>query len=71
MSVAVTALNGNGLSFFFFLAVPQAYRILVPQPGIEPGPLAMKVQSPNHWTAREFSGMGFSMTGLEGVSQLP
>ena len=23
-------------------------------PGIEPGPLAMKVPSPNHWTTREF-----------------
>ena len=28
--------------------------ILVPQPGIEPGPLAVKVWSPNHRTAREF-----------------
>ena len=24
------------------------------QPGIEPGPMALKAQSPNHWTAREF-----------------
>jgi len=24
------------------------------QPGIELGPLAVRVQSPNHWTAREF-----------------
>ena len=24
--------------------------ILVPWPGIEPGPLAVKMQSPNHWT---------------------
>ena len=28
--------------------------ILVPRPGIEPGHLAVKAQSPNHWTAREF-----------------
>ncbi|XP_059938559.1 zinc finger protein 69 homolog isoform X1 [Mesoplodon densirostris] len=28
--------------------------ILVPQPGIEPGPLAVTARSPNHWTAREF-----------------
>ena len=28
--------------------------ILVPQPGIEPGPPAVEAQSPNHWTAREF-----------------
>ena len=27
--------------------------ILVPGPGIEPGPSAVRVQSPNHWTARE------------------
>ena len=31
-----------------------AYEILVPQPGIEPRPLAVRVLSPNHWTAREF-----------------
>ena len=30
-----------------------ACRILVPQPGIEPRARAVKVQSPNHWTARE------------------
>ena len=28
--------------------------ILVPQPGIEPVPLAVEVQSPNHWTTRKF-----------------
>ena len=26
--------------------------ILVPQPGIEPAPSAVKMQSPDHWTAR-------------------
>ena len=31
-----------------------AFRILVPQPGIEPGPLPVKVWSLNHWTTREF-----------------
>ena len=30
------------------------FRILVPQPGIEPVPLAVKAWNPNHWTAREF-----------------
>ena len=29
--------------------------ILVPQPGMEPRPLAVKAPSPNYWTAREFS----------------
>ena len=28
--------------------------ILIPWPGIEPMPSAVKVQNPNHWTAREF-----------------
>ena len=28
--------------------------ILVPLPGIEPAPSAVKAQSPNHWTDREF-----------------
>ena len=28
--------------------------ILAPWPGMDPGPLAGKVWSPNHWTAREF-----------------
>ena len=31
-----------------------ACRIWVPRSGIEPMPLAVKVQSPNHWTAGEF-----------------
>ena len=31
-----------------------AFGISVPQPGIEPRPLAAKVQSSNRWTAREF-----------------
>ena len=41
---------------FFFLAPPcAACSILVPQPGIEPVPPVVEVQSPNHWTARDFS----------------
>ena len=39
---------------FLFLAHCMACRILVPRPGIEPGPSAVKVPSLNHWTAREF-----------------
>ena len=31
-----------------------ACRILVPWPGIEPVPLAVRAQSPNRWTTREF-----------------
>ena len=29
-------------------------KILVPQPRIEPAPLLVKAQSPNHWTTRDF-----------------
>ena len=31
-------------------------RILVPQPGIEPMPPAVELQSPNHWIVREVQG---------------
>ena len=42
------------LLLLLFLAVPHmACGILVPRPGIEPRPSAVRVQSPNHWTARE------------------
>ena len=40
---------------YFFLAVPSAAcRVLVPPPGIEPGPMAVTGLSPNPWTAGEF-----------------
>ena len=38
---------------FFFGCVMQ-HPGSVPQPGIKPMPPALKVRSPNHWTAREF-----------------
>ena len=40
--------------FFFFLPHHTACGILVPQPGTEPRSSAVKAQSPNHWTTREF-----------------
>ena len=42
--------------YFFLLGLCHcvACRILVPQPGIEPGPLAVRALSPNHWATREF-----------------
>ena len=49
-------LGGEGISFYF-LATPTAYRILVPQPRIEPAPLALEALSLNHWTIREVSGI--------------
>ena len=39
--------------------------ILVPRPGIEPGPLAVKVRSPDHWTSREFPAPPFLRTHSE------
>ena len=36
-----------------YLSLLKACRMLVPLPGVEPGPLAVKVWSPNHWTTRE------------------
>ena len=38
----------------FFWPYHVAGGILVPQPGIEPGPMTVKMQNANHWTAREF-----------------
>ena len=40
-----------------FMPYHAACGILVPQPGIEPEPLAVKARSSNHWTAREFPGL--------------
>ena len=39
---------------FFFWPCREACGILVPRPGIEPRPTAVKVPSPNQWTTREF-----------------
>ena len=50
-------------NFFFFWLYCTAYGILVPQPGIKPGPPAVEVPSPNHWTARELS-MSFNSCDL-------
>ena len=41
--------------FLVFLALPcAACGILVPRLGIEPRPPALRVQSANHWSTREF-----------------
>ena len=34
--------------------------VLVPQPGIEPGPPVVEARSPNHWTTREFPTATFN-----------
>ena len=43
-----------GIMFCLFLPCSAACGILVPQPGIKPGPLAVKMQNSNHCTSREF-----------------
>ena len=43
------------LDGFFFWPYHRVSGILVPQLGTEPGPLAVKARSLNHWIAREFS----------------
>ena len=50
----LTSLFLPDFGFFFFFLCHPACGILVPQPGMEPVPLAGEVQSPNHWTASEF-----------------
>ena len=42
------------LVLFFFWQHCMTCEILVPWPGTEPRPLAVRVWSPNHWAAREF-----------------
>ena len=54
----------NFYFLFIFWPCHASCGILVPQPGIEPGPSAMKVQSPNRWTARELPGYFLKVTLL-------
>ena len=48
--------SGEFCFVFVFLPCCMACGILVPQPGIEPGPTAVKAPSPNHWTTRDLPG---------------
>ena len=41
------------MAFFFFWLCCMACGILVPRPGIEPRPSAVKTWCPNHWAAEE------------------
>ena len=45
------------LFFFFFCLSHTAWGVLGPWPRIEPGPSAVRAQSPNHWNTREFNRM--------------
>ena len=53
-TVRVGCCFGGFLFYFVFRPRHAACGILVPRPETEPVPLAVKVQSPNHWTASEF-----------------
>ena len=60
------ATRNTGMTWYFCLSIwlcRAACGIFVPRPGIEPGPSAVRVQSPNHWTAREFAGMTWKGQG--------
>ena len=49
----IYGLSFHSLDIVFFFFGCTAYGLLLPLPGIEPGPSAVRVQSPNHWIARE------------------
>ena len=54
-------------SFHFFSVFGRTVWLvwLVHRPGNEPRPLAMKAQSPNHWTARELLNVKFFLFSLQ------
>ena len=53
VSPALARLTPPGTPLFIYLWPHHvAHRILVPQPGIEPMPPALEVQSSNHWITR-------------------
>ena len=52
--------SSTALVTFFSWLCPAACGILVPRPGVEPGPYAARMGSPNHWTAREVPRQVFS-----------
>ena len=60
-----TVLLNKGIAFFCFVLFlfswphQMACGILVPRPGVEPVPLAVKMLSPNHWTSSEFQVLHF------------
>ena len=53
--VILTCIYGRCI-LFFPLPYYVVCGILVPWPGIEPGPLAVDIRTPNHWTTRKYPG---------------
>ena len=59
-SILIQSLGRDCTPFsFFFGCSCAASGILVPKPGIEPMPSAVKEQSPNHWITRELPVLPF------------
>jgi len=58
------------LGFRFWLC-SAACGILASRSGIEPMPLALKVQSPNHWSTREFPEVAFCLITKIILIQVP
>ena len=52
VQINITKAPSTGYGLFFWLHY-KACRILVPQQGIQPVPLAVEAWSLNHWTTRE------------------
>ena len=70
------ALHSIGLYIFFyflflFLAIPRSLRDLSSLTRTEPRATAVKVPSPNHWTARELPLIGISFNSLQSKKQHP
>ena len=60
-SLRCTCIMLDFFPYFFGGGAPcKICRILIPQPETEPGPLAVKVQNPNHWTTWEFPMVDFN-----------
>ena len=55
----------GGFWFCTFGPCRMACRILVPYPGIHPGPPAVEARSPNQWTAREVPRVYFFFLTLQ------
>ena len=58
LSASMPQASRTGLDFFSTMLCV-ACGVLAPQPGVEPMPPALEVQSPNHWTTREVPGLDF------------
>lgn len=49
--------------FFFSATLQGLWDLKFPNERLNPCPLAMKAQNPNHWTTREFPGLSLPISG--------